>query len=140
MPQERYTRDDCGKRLFNFRKIPMVLLTLDVIALMCLSIKDVSNIWPKWFCDETCWTGFWLKKIVSSTTFLTLRGKIISCGCLDGLGLKFISHWNVHFFILSKFSRICLAVAFASFIIVKKEVSSAKSFGFDWRFSVRLFI
>ena len=44
MPQERYIRDDCGKRLFNFRKIPMVLLTLDVITLMCLSIKDVSNI------------------------------------------------------------------------------------------------
>ena len=47
-------REDCGKRLFNFRCKPMDLLTLDVIALMCSSnVKDVSNIRPKCFCDET---------------------------------------------------------------------------------------
>ena len=35
----------------------MVLLTLDVIALMCSSnVKDVSNIRPKCFCHEACWT------------------------------------------------------------------------------------
>ena len=31
----------------------------------------------------------------------------------------------------------CLAVAFGSFIVVNKEMLSAKSFAFDWRFSVR---
>ena len=34
-------------------------------------------------------------------------------------------------FLLSKFSQSYLAIAFGSFINVNKEVSSAKSFGFD---------
>ena len=47
-------REDLGKRLFNFGSIPMVLLTLNVIAMMCPSnVKDVSNIRTKCFCDET---------------------------------------------------------------------------------------
>ena len=42
----------------------MVLLTLDVVALICQSsIKGVSNIRPTCFCDETCWIGLSLKEI-----------------------------------------------------------------------------
>ena len=52
---------------------------------MCLSnIKDVYNVKPKCFCDETCWTGLLLRKIGGYTTFLTLRLKIIFYPCLDG--------------------------------------------------------
>ena len=41
-----------GKRLFNFRSRPMVL---DVIAFVYSSnVKDVPNVKPKCFCDETC--------------------------------------------------------------------------------------
>ena len=48
-------REDRVKRLFNFHNKPMVLLTLDVITLIYSSnIKDVPNIRPKCFCDETC--------------------------------------------------------------------------------------
>ena len=119
----------------------MDLLTLGVIAQMWLSnVKDVSNIRPKCFCDETYWTGLLLKKNGECTTFLTLRVKITSCACLDWSGLKLIFHWKAYSFILSKSAQSSLAVAFGSFINVNKEVSSAKSFGFDWRFSVRSFI
>ena len=79
---------DCGKRLFNFYGRPMVLLALDVIALMCSSnVKDVPNVRPKSFCNETCWTGLVLQKIGGCASFLTLRVKITSCACLDGSGL-----------------------------------------------------
>ena len=48
----------------------MDLLTLDIIALMCSSsVKDVSNIRPKCFWDETCWTGLLLKKTGGYRTF-----------------------------------------------------------------------
>ena len=48
-------KEDCGKRLLNFRSRPIVLLTLDEIALMCSSnVKDVSNIRRKCFRNETC--------------------------------------------------------------------------------------
>ena len=73
----------------------------------------------------------YLKTIGRYTTFLTLRVKITSCACLDGSGLKLIFHWKAYLFILSKSSQSCLAVALASFVNVNKEVSSAKSFGFD---------
>ena len=102
---------------------------------MCLSnVKDVSNIIPKCFSDETRWTGLLLKKIGECTTFFTLRGKITSCACLDWSGLKLIFHWKAHSVILSKSSQSCLAVVFGSFIIVNKEVpkkKSAKNVGFD---------
>ena len=119
----------------------MNLLSLDVIALKCSSnVKYVPNITRQCFCDETCWTGLLVKKIGGCTIFLTLRVKITSYACLDRSGLKLIFHWKAHSFILSKSSQSCLAVAFGSFINVNKEVSSGKSFGFDWRFSVRPFI
>ena len=123
--------------MLNFRTRIMILLTLDAIVLMCsLKVKYVSNIRPECFCDETCWTCFLLRKIGGCTTFLTLRVKINSCACLVGSRLKLIVHWKNHFFILSKYSQSCLAVTFRSFVIVNKDVSSAKSFGADWRFSV----
>ena len=54
-----------GKRLFNNHSRPVELLILHVIALMCSSnVKDVSNIRPKCFSDETCWTGLLLTKYV----------------------------------------------------------------------------
>ena len=124
-----------GKWLFNFCSRPVVLLTLEVIALMCsLTVKDVSNMRPKCFCDETCWTGLLLKKIGGCTTFFTLQLKITSCVYLDGSGLKLIFHWKFHSVILSKSSKSFLAVAFGSFIIVNKKVLSAKCFVFYWRF------
>ena len=66
--------------------------------------------------------------------------KILSYAFLGGSELKLISYWKANFVILFKSARSCLAVAFGSFINVNKEVSSAKSFGFDSRFSVRLII
>ena len=47
-------KEDRGKQLFNLRSRLTVLLTLDVIALMCSSnVEDVPNIRTKCFCDET---------------------------------------------------------------------------------------
>ena len=107
---------------------------------MCSSnVKDVFNIRSKCFCDETCWTGLVLKKISGCITFLTLWVKITSCACLERSGLKLIFHWKAHSFILSKSAQSCSAAAFGSLRIVNKEASPAKSFGFDCRFSVRLF-
>ena len=63
--------------------------------------------------------------------FFTSRVKITSCACLDGSGLKLIFHWKVHLVILFKSSQSCLPAVFGSFVIVNKEVSFAKSFGFD---------
>ena len=83
---------------------------------MCL-IKDWSNIRPKCFCDETCWTGLLLEKIGGCTNFLILRVKITSCACLDGSGLKLIFHWKAHSFILSKSSQSCLAVTLGHLLI-----------------------
>ena len=40
---------------------------------------------------------------------------------------------------MSKSAQSCLAAAFGPLIIVNKEALSAKSSGFDWRFSVRSF-
>ena len=99
----------------------------------------MSNKRPKRFCDETCWTGSLLKKIGGCITFFTLRVKITSCPCLERSGLKLVFHWKAHSFVLSKFAQSCLAAAFGSLIIVNKKRSSAESFGFDWRFSVRSF-
>ena len=47
---------------------------------------------------------------------------------------------TVHSFVLPKSSLSCLTVAFGSFIIASKEVTSAKSFRFDWRFSGTFFM
>ena len=70
----------------------MILPALDVITLMCSSnFKDVLNIRPKCFCDETYWKGLLLKKIGGCATVLTLRVKIASWARLDGPGLKRIS-------------------------------------------------
>ena len=107
---------------------PIVLLTLDLIALIC----DEN-------CDETCWIGLLLKNIGGCTTVLTLQVKIISCACLDGSVLKLIFYRKAHsLFCVNPQSS--LAVAVGSWIMVNKEMSSAKSFGFDWSFSKRLFI
>ena len=109
----------------------MVLLTLDIIDLVCSSnVKDVSTIRRKYFCDETSSTALLFKRIGGYTTFFTLRVKITSCACLDGSGLKLAFYWKTHCVILSKSSENCLAAAFGSFVIVNKEVSSAKGFGF----------
>lgn len=51
-PHEIVVRKDRGKQSFNFGSRPAVLLTLDVIALMCSpNIKDVSSTRLKCFCD-----------------------------------------------------------------------------------------
>ena len=88
------------------------------------NVKNVSDLRPKCFCDETCWTGLPLEKIGRGTTFLLLRVKISSCGYpwLDGSGLKLIYLWKVHSFIFSKFAQSCFAVALGSLIIVNKEM------------------
>ena len=99
----------------------------------------MSNIKPKCFCDETCWTSLSLKKSGGCANLLTLQVKITSCACLERSGSKLIFHWKAHCFILSKSGQNCLTAAFGSLIIVNKEASSAKSFGFDRRFSVRSF-
>ena len=110
----------------------MVLLTLDIIDLVFSSnVKDVSTIRRKYFCDETSSTALLFKRIGGYTTFFNLRVKITSCACLDGSGLKLAFYWKTHCVILSKSSENCLAAAFGSFVIVNKEVSSAKGFGFD---------
>ena len=63
-----HEREGRGKQLINFHSRPIDLLTLDVIAQMCPSnVKNVPNIIPKCFCDETCWTGLLLKKIGGCT-------------------------------------------------------------------------
>ena len=50
-----HEREGRGKQLINFHSRPIDLLTLDVIAQMCPSnVKNVPNIIPKCFCDETC--------------------------------------------------------------------------------------
>ena len=67
------------------------------------NVKDVFNIRPKCFCDETCWTGWLLKKNDGCTTYLILRVKITSCACLDGSGYKLIFHWKAHSSILSQY-------------------------------------
>ena len=54
----------------------MDLLTSDVIVLMCSSkVKDVSNIRPKFFCEETCWIGLLLKKIVDVNKDVSINVK-----------------------------------------------------------------
>ena len=96
-----------------------------MIALIFSSIvKVVSNTRPKCFCHETCWTAILLKKIGGCTTFFTLQVKITFYACLDVSGLKPIFHWKGHSVILSESSQSCLAVAFGTFAIVNKEVSS----------------
>ena len=66
---ELVVREDLGKQLSNFRNRPMVLLTLDITAFMCLSnVKGMSNIRPKPFCDEICWAS--LSKEVYRTSYL----------------------------------------------------------------------
>ena len=61
-----------------------------------------------------------------------LKSKVTPCGCLERSGLKLTFHWKAHSFISSKSAESCLAAAFfGSLIIVNKEASSAKSFGFD---------
>ena len=75
--------------------------------------------------------GLLLKKIGRCTTFLVLRVKVTSYACLERSRLKLIFHWKAHSFISSKSAESCFAAAFfGSLIIVNKEVSSAKSFGF----------
>ena len=73
-------REDRGKRLFNSRNIPMVLLTLDVSTLMYLSnVIDGSNTRPRSSVDETCWIGLSLKNIGGCTIFFVLRSKNNLC-------------------------------------------------------------
>ena len=106
---------DPGKRLFNFRSRSMDS-TLNVIALMRSSnVKDASDIKPKYFCDETCWTGLLSKKTGGFTTFLTLQIKVTSYACLNRSGLKLLFHWKAHSFILSKSSSSCLGVEFGHY-------------------------
>ena len=70
-------REDRGKRLFNSRNIPMVLLTLDVSTLMYLSnVIDGSNTRPRSSVDETCWIGLSLKDV---QLFFVLRSKNNLC-------------------------------------------------------------
>ena len=124
---QNVVREYRAKQLFNSRISHMVLLTLDVITLY-------STIRPKCLCDihvAMKLVELLIKEIGGCITFLTSRAEIASGTCLDGSGIKFIFHWKGYLFILSKSSQSCLAVAFASFIIVNKERSSVKSFGFD---------
>ena len=69
----------------------MVLLTLDLIALVCSSnVKNISNIKPKCFCDDTCSTGSVLKKTGGYTTLSTLRVKFETHFPLENPFLYFV--------------------------------------------------
>lgn len=135
---ELVVREDLGKQLSNFRNRPMVLLTLDITAFMCLSMLKIClisdpSLFVMKFVELVCLKKFIehlilsilslpLKKIGGCNTFLILQVKIISCACLDGPGLKLDFHWKTISFILSKFSESYLAVTFGSIIIISREV------------------
>ena len=54
----------------------MVLITLDVVALICLwNVTDVSNIKPKCIGDGNCYSWFSLKETGGYTIFMTLQLK-----------------------------------------------------------------
>ena len=81
-----------------------------------------------WFVIKENWWMCKLFDLKNKNNFLSLFRAV-----------RIETHFQAHCFILSKSAQSCLAAAFGSLIIVNKEASSAKSFGFDWRFSVRLF-
>ena len=62
---------------------------------------------------------------------LTLQEKITSWTCLEGSRLKLIFHWHAQLMIFSRSSFEVIADKSVSKTTKNREVSSAKSLGFD---------
>ena len=86
---------------------------------------------PRWFWYGICITWLLLKINTGWLGFLIVQEKITSSTCLEGSGLKPIFHWYSQFLIFSRSLFKTLADKFVSRTAKNREVSSAKSLGFD---------
>ena len=98
----------------------------------------MSNIRPRSFRNETCWTGLLLKKISGCTTFLTLRVNITSCACLDGSGLKLVFYWKALFvFFVEIFTKLFNCYIWIIYYCKQRSVVCSKFRVWLWRFLLR---
>ena len=119
-----------GKKFWILHNSPMGVLTLLSTYLKCsptFSFSSKSK--PSCFWYGVCITWLLLKINSGWLGFFILREKI-TWACLEGSGLKLIFHWYAQLLI---FSRPLFQAAnnFAFRTTKKREVSSAKSLGFD---------
>ena len=122
---------------WSFRNRPIILLTeytLEIILEIQHSIRNHSKCF--WVID---WVTMLLLTINESwDDFLILRKKRTSWGCLLGSWLKLIFHWKVQLFILFKSSFKFFADKSLS-NTRERDVSTAKSLGFETKFSDKSF-
>ena len=86
---------------------------------------------PRCFWYGVCVTWLLLKINTGWLGFLIVQEKITSSACLEGSRLKPIFHWYSQFLILSRSLFKTLADKFVSRTAKNREVSSARSLGFD---------
>ena len=125
----------------NFCNNHVVLLILFDTLVKCLSnVNLLSNVNPKWFCDDAWETLLLLKCIVGWQIIFSFLEKITSWACLLGSGLKLIFHWKVHCFILKISLLSSKVVITVSWITKKRDVSSCKSLVLEDKSSAKLLI
>ena len=125
---------DRGRTFWSLQIIPMVLFTFDSTFLRCSSkFSFLSSCIPKCFGEFVWATGMLLKVKAGWDDTGILLEKIALWAWLEISVLKLIFHWRAHFVILVK----SFFKAFATFLILctvtNNEVSSANSFGLNWR-------
>ena len=107
---------------------------------MFIKIKFTIKKHTQMFLVRTFFTGLPLKIISGWWGLFLFRENITSCACFKGSGLKLIFHWWAHASIFFKSLLISVAEVFRSRTTENKEVSLAKSFGFEDRFFAKTLI